>query len=399
MNERNKTIFKYGIGFIAAAAVIFAVVLNFSRVIGGLKFMLSLLTPLIVGGCTAFFLNVPMKGYEKLIGKWQTARQKKKRRVLKPRTVEMLSLTLALASLMLVVFIICRVVLPRIVESIISIYNTILESYPKALTFLDEYGIDTTFIREWVNNIDIDKIMLTLKDNVKHIVDTVTVAASSVVSVLVNGLTGVVLAVYILANKKQLGRQVKRLLYAFVSKTAADRVCEIASLSSNIFSSFISGQCVECLILCAMFLVVLAIGGFPYAAVISIIIAALAVIPYIGAFAGCAIGVLLILMVEPRKAIWVVIVFFVIQQIENQLIYPRVVGKSVGLPPMWTLLAALLGGKLFGIVGLLFFIPFTSVLYALLQTAMRKRLRNKRLVISEQDGAVVEKDNIPKERE
>ena len=171
--------------------------------------------------------------------------------------------------------------------------------------------------------------------------------------------------IYILANKKRLGRQLKRVVYAFLKRETGDKICEVSKLSADTFSRFISGQCIECVILALMFLVVLSIMRFPYAGLISVIIGLLAVLPFVGAFLGCGLSALLILMVDPGKVLIFLLVFIIIQQVENQLIYPRVVGKSVGLPAMWTLLAALLGGKLFGILGLLFFIPLTSVLYTL----------------------------------
>lgn len=398
MNEENKARFKYNIIFVAVIAAVFAGVLNLSKVVGWLKIAISLLTPLLVGGCAAFFLNVPMNGYEKLLNKFQDVQRRKKRHVFKQRTIEMVSLVLAVVSFILVLFIVCSVVVPRVAQSFVSVYYTVLESYPKALETIEKYGVDMTFAREWLEEFNIERILNTLKDNAKNIMDTVSSAASSVFGVIVNGVTGIVLAIYILANKRTLGKQIKRILYAFLKKQNADKICEVAKLASNTFSNFLSGQLVECLILWAMFLVVLGVLGFPYAAVISLVIAALAVVPYIGAFTGCAIGVLLILMVEPKRVIWFIIVFLIVQQIENQLIYPRVVGKSVGLPPMWTLLAALLGGKLFGIIGLLFFIPFTAVIYALLQRTTRKRLRNKRLEISEENGEIVDKSDIQRSK-
>ena len=179
----------------------------------------------------------------------------------------------------------------------------------------------------------------------------------------------------------------KRLIYAFLKKDTADRVCGVSKLASDIFSGFLGGQTKECCILFILFLVVLGIFGYPYAGVISLVIAVLAVVPYVGTFVGCAVGVLLLLMVmSPIRVLWFIVIFIVVQQIENQLIYPKVVGKSVGLPPMWTLLAAILGGKLFGIIGLLFFIPFTSVIYTILQNTMRSRLKKKDIVVCEDGG-------------
>ncbi len=389
IDDRAKRILKYAVLLILIIGLIMLALFKFSVIRAFVNKFVSLITPLIVGCVAAFIVNVPMTGFNRLFLKLKS--KSKAKHKMSDRVIEIISLLLAILFFSALIAVVCIVVLPRIVQSVMSIYNQIMESYPKALTFLESHNIDTTVIRQWIKDIDLMKILTTLKDNARNILDTISVAASSVAGVLVNAITGIVLAVYILANKKLLSRQCKRLLYAFCKKPTGDKICDIASLSYYTFSNFISGQAVECVILCLMFLIVLGILDIPYAVVISVLIAVLAVIPYIGAFAGCAAGVLLILMAEPKKAILFIIVFIVLQQIENQLIYPRVVGKSVGLPPMWTLLAAILGGKLFGILGLLSFIPFTSVLYTLLQTNMRKRLVKKGITVQETDGAVVEK--------
>ena len=383
MDEKLKSRFKFGLLFIAAVAIIFVILFNFTSVIDVAGKGVSMLSPLIVGCCIAFILNVPMRGFEKLIERMQ----KNSKNKLKQRAIEFISLILTLISVVLLIFIVCIVVFPRIADSVVSLYNTVMTGYPKLLAQVEEFGIDASFISEWIEKLNIEKVVETLKNNAKNIVDTLSSAASSVFSVAFNAFTGLIIAIYILSNKRTLCRQVKRLLYAFLNKKTADRVCEIAKLSSDTFSGFFAGQTKECCLLCLMFLVVLGIFGYPYAGVISLVIAVLAVIPYVGAFLGCAIGVLLLLMVmSPIRVLWFVVIFLVVQQIENQFVYPKVVGKSVGLPPMWTLLAALLGGKMFGIIGLLFFIPFTSVIYTILQQNMRSRLRKKNLMVCEDGG-------------
>lgn len=383
MDEKTKVRFKYGLLFVAAVAIIFVVLFNFYDVMAVVGKGIALVKPLIVGCCAAFVLNVPMRAIENLIIKLQ----KNAKRKLKLRAVEIISLILTLVLFVLLIFIVCIVVIPRISESVVSLYNTVMEGYPKLLAQVEEFGIDTSFVDEWIEKLNVEKIVNTLTDNAKNIFDTVTSAASSVVGIAFNAITGAVLAIYILSNKRTLSRQVKRLLYAFLKRKIADRICAVAKLSSDIFSGFFAGQTKECCILFMMFLVVLGIFGYPYAGVISLVIAVLAVVPYVGAFVGCAVGVLLLLMVmSPIRVLWFIVIFLVVQQIENQFVYPKVVGKSVGLPAMWTLLAALLGGKLFGIIGLLFFIPFTSVIYTILQENMRKRLKKKDIVVCEDGG-------------
>ena len=190
------------------------------------------------------------------------------------------------------------------------------------------------------------------------------------------------LSISILSYKNELLSQVRRLLYAYVGRKYADKVSEVASLTNQTFSSFISGQCVEAVILGVMFFLVMSILRLPYSLVISVFIAFMALIPYVGAFLGCVVGMLLIVIVSPMQALVFLITFLVLQQLEGQLIYPKVVGSSVGLPAIWILVSVFVGGKLFGIVGMLFFIPLTSVVYSLLRLNVNHRLEKRGISIT-----------------
>ena len=193
---------------------------------------------------------------------------------------------------------------------------------------------------------------------------------------------GLIFAIYILLNKRKLGRQAKQLVYAFLKKQWADEVCDIASLSYKTFAGFLSGQCLEAVILGMMFFITLLVGGFPYAGSISVIIGCMSIIPFVGAFIGMAFGFLLIAVTRLEQALWFLVVFFVIQQIEGHIVYPKVVGSSVGLPALWTLLAVVVGGKVSGIFGIILFIPLFSVIYALVRRSVYSRLKKKNLKIS-----------------
>ena len=182
-------------------------------------------------------------------------------------------------------------------------------------------------------------------------------------------------------SKKKLGVQAKKIAYAYLKKEWADEICDVASLSYRVFSNFLSGQCLEAVILGLMFFVALTIGGFPYAATIALIIGAMSLIPFVGAFIGMVFGMLLISVEGLKQVIIFVIVFLVVQQIEGQIVYPRVVGGSVGLPAIWTLLAVVVGGKVSGIFGIILFIPLFSVLYALLRRSVYSRLRKKSVTV------------------
>ena len=189
----------------------------------------------------------------------------------------------------------------------------------------------------------------------------------------------IVFALYCLARKEILARQGRRLLYAFVPEKISDEVVRIGRMTNTTFSNFISGQCLEALILGAMFAIVMTIFKMPYVPLVSVIISVTALVPIVGAFVGCAVGAFFILVLDPVLAFWFVVLFLVLQQIEGNLIYPRVVGTSIGLPGMWVLVAVAFGGDLMGVGGMLLMIPLASVLYALARDITDKRLTQRQI--------------------
>ena len=236
-------------------------------------------------------------------------------------------------------------------------------------------------IRNIIADINPEKINEALKDGGAFLLSTAGQAANSVFSAATNFVLGLFIALYILASKKKLSRQAKQLAYAYLKKPWADEVCEIATLTYRTFANFLSGQCLEAVILGCMFFVVLFVGGFPYAGTIAVLIGCCSLIPFIGAFIGLFFGALMIAVISLKKALIFIIVFLVVQQIEGQIVYPRVVGGSVGLPALWTLLAVIIGGNVSGILGIIVFIPIFSVIYALLRRNVYSRLKEKQIDI------------------
>lgn len=204
-------------------------------------------------------------------------------------------------------------------------------------------------------------------------------AAISIVSGVANFCIGFVFAVYVLLTKETLAKQAGRLLMAYLPESLYENIVKVASLTEKTFSNFLAGQCVEAVILGTMFFLTLTVMRLPYALLIGVLIAFTALIPIFGAFVGCIVGAFLILMVSPVKALVFLVVFQVLQQIEGNLIYPHVVGGSVGLPSIWVLVAVTLGGSAMGVMGMLVFIPLCSVLYTLLKGAVHNRLNQKRM--------------------
>ncbi len=234
-------------------------------------------------------------------------------------------------------------------------------------------------VANWLQNIELDwkSIVQMVQNSAGDVLSSTVTAASSVVGAIVNFFLGIVFAFYVLVQKEKLGRQGRKLLYAFLPEKQAEKVLSVCSLSYKTFASFLSGQCLEAVIVGTLFFISMSIFQFPYALIISVLIAFMAFIPIFGAVIGCVIGAFLILMIDPIRAIWFVVLFLVMQQIEGNLIYPHVVGNSVGLPSIWVLAAVTLGGSLMGFAGMLICIPLCSVVYALASKAVNDRLAKK----------------------
>ena len=373
-NEKGR--FKQNIILVVLGVTLLVALMNFKTVAGVIGTVFGLFMPLIVGGIIAFILNVPMHFFEKQFDRINSKKPMKWLAKLGPA----LSLVITLVLFAAVISFIAGVIFPNLAESFMSIAAMVRDAYPGWLAAAENFGIDTSVIGDWLAKLDFSTIMESLKNNSGKILFTAGQAASGVFSIVSNFGFGLVFAIYILMSKKKLGVQAKKIAYAYLKKEWADEICDVASLSYRVFSNFLSGQCLEAVILGLMFFVALTIGGFPYAATIALIIGAMSLIPFVGAFIGMVFGMLLISVEGLKQVIIFVIVFLVVQQIEGQIVYPRVVGGSVGLPAIWTLLAVVVGGKVSGIFGIILFIPLFSVLYALLRRSVYSRLDRKSVV-------------------
>jgi len=376
---KPKTRFGQAMALIVFAVVFSAFFNNIEPLWDLVKKLVALLNPLWVGMALAFFLNVPMRGIENIFAKVQT----KWKKPVTERRNSIISLIITYLLAPAVIILVFYAIIPQVIKAIPSIVASIEAAWPRLLNFLHRFNIDTQEFEGFLKEIDLNSVVTTITNNIETIVETSVSAVSSVVSVVVLAITGFVISIYILANKKKLSRQVKKLLYAYTPRRFADRTVEVAVLTNKTFTDFLAGQCLEALILGTMFFVVLSILKMPFALVISVFLTLTALIPYVGAILGFLVGALLILTVSPFKALIYIIVSVVIQQVENQFIYPKVVGTSVGLSPMWILISVFVGGKLFGLLGTMFFIPFVAVAYSLLRVNMNNRLKGKKLKVDD----------------
>ncbi len=362
--------------FITFVTILFAYLLfNFNRVMSMFKWIIGLIMPFIIGFAIAFILNVPMKGLENVLFKNPDSKLYKFKRPV--------CLILSIICIVLVVTFAITMVIPEFGTTI----NTIGEKFPDAMEKIKNWAIDLSKdypdVVDKIMGIDVnwdklvDEAIALVKNGGSSILSSTFSIASSFVGVIVDIVVGIFFAIYILSQKEVLKKQTKGILYSFCNEKAADKIIEICAMSDKTFSNFISGQCLEACILGMMFFITMSIFKIPFALVVSIMIALTALIPVFGAFIGCGVGAFLILVDDPKKVIIFLIMFIILQQIEGNLVYPHVVGGSVGLPSIWVLVAVILGGNLMGIVGMLIFVPLFSVLYAFLEELVIARLREK----------------------
>ena len=381
MDDKTKEYFRYGLLFVLISITMFAAFNNLGSVIAFLKWVVHLSMPIIIGGLIALILNAPMRGLQKLLGFFASKMKAKTGKSIPVSFIDTASLVLTLIFTALIIYHVFDVVVPRVVNSVAGIGDAFIIYYPKLMTSMRNYGIDTGKFEQLINYLNVSTLIDQMSDNMTTLVDSAYSAASSVLNTALNVFTGTIIAIYILAGKKRLKRQCKKLAYAYLNLKRAEKICEIARLCSDTFFYFISGQCLDAFMLGTMFFFVMSIFNMPYTEIISMFIGFMALIPYIGSLIGMLAGFLLIVMIKPMKALGFLVIFFVLQQIDSHLIYPKVVGNSMGLPAIWTLLAALMGNAFLGLPGMLIFIPLTSVVYTLLRENTDLRLRRKNINI------------------
>lgn len=370
-------------GLILFTIVILVGLWKYESVLAILGFLLDIIFPFLLGGAIAFILNVPMGFLERvLFGK---AKGKGNKAALKLARPVSLLLTILLVSG--VIFAVMIMIIPELGNTLSSLSNSIKVFFPKLQKTIESYMKQDSEVWIWLNSMEVnwEKMMESavsfFKSGAGVLMNSTFSAAKSIVSGVTVFVIAFVFSCYILVQKNRLGIQVEKVLYAYQPKGRVEKILRICSLTYKTFSSFLAGQCVEAVILGAMFVATMWVIRLPYALLIGVLIAFTALIPVFGAVVGCLLGAFLILMVDPMKALVFVIMFLILQQIEENLIYPRVVGSSVGLPSIWVLVAVTVGGSVMGVVGMLIFIPLVSVLYTLFRENVYKKLREKRIEI------------------
>ena len=337
----------------------------------------KLFSPFILGLVIAFVLNVPVSLIEKYLKEGKD----------KIKHLRSFSITISIICFILVLLFVGFLVIPSIINTIKLFVEQLPDFIVNSKNYLTKISEKIPELHEYITNLEIsetilqDKITTLIKTSWPNILNSSFTIIINFFSGVMNFVIAFIFAIYILAKKEVLNNQLKKILYAYGNKKKIDRFYEIMSLSHITFTKFITGQCLECLILGLMFFIGMIIFQFPYALSISVLAMITALIPVFGAFIAAIIGALLIFITNPIQAFWFIIFFLIIQQIEGNFIYPKVVGKSVSLPAMWVILAVTVGGGLFGITGMIISVPLSSIIYALVKESTHRRLKVRKIKI------------------
>ncbi len=365
---------------IVFTALLVVALWKFDVVLDVLKTIGQIIFPFILGGAIVFVINVPMSFLEKKIFENVKKENKAVRKLARP-----VSLLLTIVLVVGVIALVMIGVIPQLTKTMGSLMINITDFIPQIKIWIRDFFHDNREIMKLVDQVQFKPdqairwgISL-LGNGAGNMMNTTMSAVGSVVSGLATFFIAFSFACYVLFQKEKLHVQIRKVLFAFLPKQKADAFLKVCSLTYRTFANFLTGQCLEAVILGCMFVVTLSILRMPYALLIGVLIAFTALIPIFGAFIGCAVGSFLIFMVSPKQAIIFIIVFLVLQQIEGNLIYPHVVGESVGLPSIWVLAAVTIGGNLMGIVGMLVFIPLLSVVYTIFRKVVYQRLKKRHI--------------------
>lgn len=361
MNHRDQS-FRRTVLLIAFGVILFAAVTHLQDLWQGVMGLLGLLSPILLGGAFALILNVPVRGFDRIF-----ARLDRKNR-LKPGTRNMLGLTLTLLLLPLVLAVVGRFILPQFFNAINGVVTLIRDNTDQIERLAGEIGLDPKIVSQ-----KLTELSQWISQNLGNLAGTAVTTIASVFSSVASILMSLILAIYLLANKARVKRQGAALLLTFAPRRVADELMRVGRMFVSTFSIFLSRQCLEACILGSILFVGMLLFGLPYAISLSCLTAVMALIPFIGAYMSFFIGFMMIVIMDPAKAVVFGIWFLIAQQVEGNVIYPHIVGSSVGLPAYVTLAGVFLGGAVAGIPGMVLIIPIVSVAYQLLKETVERR--------------------------
>ena len=419
----DKKLFKDILLIIAYSVLLVAVIINIEWIIGSVGWFLGLLSPIFIGFGTAFVLNKPYMFFLRLYTKPSKKKNEKKtNKPAKERSPKSASRILnfkkALALLTVYILFIAIIalllwlVIPEITNSVAQIssnFDQYSKNFNKLLSDIEEWlpfkfslsapkvedeaasnvlEMENVPLSEFLSQ-KFEELLKSLPDFISGLLPNIFDFTKSVASSVMNVILGFVMSIYMLASKENLIEQLKRFFDAFAPKKFADKTYEVLHISSDVFSSFVSGRLLEAFIVGVLCFIGMTVFQFQYTLLISVVVGVTNIIPFFGPFIGAIPSIFLLLIVDPMQAVWFTVFIIVLQQIDGNLIGPKVVGDSIGLPAWWVMVSIIVGGGLIGVLGMLIGVPTFAVVYKLLSKAIADRLEKKTLALKEaekQDG-------------
>ena len=372
-NNRYFTIALYVFGVIAASIILLFILLDPDKMLGGINNLLSILSPVIFGFVLAFVLNPLLNFFERIFFKeiWKNPKQQKLKRAVSMICTYLLFLGLLTLFVMLIV--------PSLVESITDLVKNIRGYYTEGIalieSLLSRFNISSEVLAPF-NDIG-NKIVEFVIETMNALLPKLGAFALSATSAVKNMVIGFAFSIYMLASKEIFRQQFSRVLYTFTCKKTHDRVRRVAHLSYNTFSKYLSGYLVDSMIIGIICYIVMLIFGWPYPALISIIIGVFNMIPIFGPVIGSIPSILLILLINPWQALFFGIFIIILQQIDGNFICPKILGQRIGIKPFWVMLAIVVGGSIFGIPGMLISVPTFAVIYSLARSYLNRKYHEK----------------------
>lgn len=363
---------------IATYSILLAFILiNISNIFGIFKNVVSYIQPFIIGFGIAFTLNILVKIFENKVIPFFDKKDKLK------KSKRGLSLLAALVSLFIFVYTLFIFVIPQLADSMKILINSIPDYFKSLEEMVAPIVNSTDMLKTLWNNVmgTWQELMQIIGQVLSQSLSGLLNTTFSITSGVITSIVSFVISIYMILNKEYLIRQAKKVLYAISTKKFADKIVHIGKLSDDIFSKFIGGQCLEAIIIGILCFIGMLIFNMPYPLLISVIIGVTNLLPMFGPFIGTIPSSFIILMVDPMKALWFIVFIIILQQLESNLIYPKVVGGSIGLSPIWVLFGITVGGKAFGLLGMLLGVPTMAVIYKLIRESINKRLANKNIKI------------------
>ena len=352
---------------------LFVALLRLSAVLAFAAKLIDLVLPILAGGILALFINVPMTGLEKrLKGLFRRCKKQPSDKALR-----LLSFFATLLGVVLVLVLALTLLIPELVQSFHSLYVQIEDNIPRWTAYLNAQNADMDWLMNWLEGINWEQLLHKVTAGIDTVLVNAVGAVSATVNIVITASFALIISVYMSLGTESLSHHARTLVCAYLKPAHAAGVLKFCRLFRQSFANFLTGQCSEAVILGMLMSLAFSLFRIPYGSLVGMLTAICAIIPYVGALLSCVISVFLVLLVDPLLAVRALLVYLAVQFIENQFIYPRVVGKSVGLSPLYTLVAAMIGGKLFGILGILFFIPLTAVVLELVKEDACRRLRTK----------------------